>query len=175
MAKAKQQPKKTLYHESFCSDNIGEADGFFEIIDGKLELVDCWSNNDAMWRGEYMTGILTWAGIDLQDLPKKHHAAAEKLLCENWGLDYEDESDGDEEDGEPEDVELAYQEGTSDKVYNLKLTTDETGNWVVSAMYGRRGGNLRFEIKCEAETYSNAKAKYEEVLKQKLNKGYKIQ
>ena len=89
------QPKKTLYHAYFCGDNLGEADGFFEIKDGKLELVDCWSLNDAHWRGEYMTGILTWAGVDLQDLPKKYMAEGEKILEKTWGLDY---GDSEEED-----------------------------------------------------------------------------
>jgi hypothetical protein len=92
MAKAKHQPKKILYYAYFCGDNIGEADGFFEIKGSKLELVDCWSKNDANWRSEYMTGILSWAGVEVKKLPPSHVAAGEKLIAENWGLlDDEDE------------------------------------------------------------------------------------
>ena len=78
--------KKVLYHAYFCGDDIGEADGFFEIVDDKLKLVTCWSQNDAMWRDEYMSGLLAWAGVDLQDLPAKYKAQGEKLLAKNWGL-----------------------------------------------------------------------------------------
>jgi hypothetical protein len=174
MAKAKQQPQKTLYHEFFCSDNLGEADGFFEIKDGKLELVDCWSTNDAHWRGEYMTGLLTWAGVELKDLPSKYQAAGEKLLCENWGLDYEPEEDEESDsDGEEEKAELYYQEGSSDKVYILDLGKNEDG-WFVLAQYGRRGSSLRTEDKGTGLEYQEAKDTYESVLKQKLNKGYKF-
>jgi predicted DNA-binding WGR domain protein len=169
MAKVEQRLRKTLYHDYFCGDNVGEADGFFEIKDGKLQLVDCWSQNDAMWRHEYMNGILEWAGVDLKDLPDKYHDEAEKMLEKNWGLDYSGKS----ADGKPEYAQLVYREGTSDKVYNLNLATDETGNWFVAAEYGRRGGNLREETKCEAETYETAKKLYDKVLNEKLKKGYR--
>ncbi len=87
MAKAKQQPKKILYFSYFNGDDIGEADGFFELKGTKLELVACWSLNDAHWRGEYMTGILNWAGVDVQRLPEKYMKQGEKLIAESWGLD----------------------------------------------------------------------------------------
>lgn len=82
MAKA----KKVLYFSYFNGDDIGEADGFFEIKNGKLELVDCWSLNDAHWRGEYMTGILNWAGVEVTKLPAKYMKQGEKLIAETWGL-----------------------------------------------------------------------------------------
>jgi len=172
MATAKQQPKKVLYHSYFCGDNVGEADGFFEVVDGELELVDCWSRNDANWRQEYMNGILKWAGVDLQKLPEKHMAQGEKLLEKTWGLE------GDEDEaGEAEDVELYFREGTSDKVYELELYPDVEGDpdttWLVVAHYGRSGGKLKEEIKGKELEYADAKALYDRVYSEKIRKGYK--
>lgn len=172
MAKAKQQLTKVLYEDSFEGDNVGEADGFFEIKDGKLVLVDCWSCNDAQWRGEYMTGILNWAGVEVKRLPEKYHREAEKMLEKNWGLDYGDD-ESDDADGELESAELQYQEGSSDKVYLLDLGKNDEG-WFVLAQYGRRDKSLRTEDKGHALSYADAKETYETVLKQKLNKGYKF-
>lgn len=174
MAKAKQQPQKTLYHAYFCGDNLGEADGFFTITDGKLELVDCWSLNDAHWRGEYMTGLLTWAGVEVKDLPEKRLYEAEEMLEKHWGLDYSDSGD----EHEREDAELNFREGTSDKVYILSLyesgESDDGNSWLVEANYGRRGADLRVEIKGDGMAHDEAKALYDKTLKQKLKKGYKI-
>jgi hypothetical protein len=78
--------KKVLYHGYFNGDDIGEADGFFEIVNKKLKLVDCWSLNDAHWRGEYMTGILEWAGVKVERLPEDRNDEGEKLIAKCWGL-----------------------------------------------------------------------------------------
>jgi predicted DNA-binding WGR domain protein len=43
----------------------------------------------------------------------------------------------------------------------------------VEALYGRRGSNLRLEIKCDGEDYMTAKKLYDKVLNEKLKKGYK--
>ena len=177
MAKAKQQPQKTLYHSFFCGDNVGEADGFFEVVGGELELVDCWSTNDAHWRHEYMNGILKWAGVDLQKLPAKYLAEAEKLLEKTWGLDGDDsEDDGDitpDHEGEQETAELYFREGTSDKVYNLSIAASAVGAWKVVAEYGRNGGKLKEETKGTGLDYDDAKDIYDRVLAEKLKKGYK--
>jgi hypothetical protein len=176
MAKAKQQPKRILYHAFFCGDNVGEADGFFEIKDNdELELVDCWSTNDAHWRGEYMSGILSWAGVEVQRLPENRQDEGEKLLEKNWGLDGGDS--GGEAAGEADDVSLYFREGTSDKVYDLELYPDVEGDpdttWLVVARYGRSGGKLKEEIKGTGLDYSDAKTLYDRVLAEKLKKGYK--
>jgi predicted DNA-binding WGR domain protein len=163
---AKQEAKKVLYHGYFEGDSIGEADGFFEIKDGKLLLVDCWSLNDAHWRGEYMTGLLEWAGVELKDLPEKRHQEAEKLLAKTWGFDEEGESDQ-----EREEIDLEYQQGNSDKVYHLSIFENADG-WVVEAVFGRRGANPQHQIKCEGEDYETAKKLYDKTLNEKLKKGY---
>lgn len=176
MAKAKQQPMRTLYHIFFCGEgNLGESDGFFSLESGKLEYVDGWDCNDAHWRGEYMTGLLEWAGVKIEKLPAKYLDEAVKIAEKQWGLS----DGGGDESGEPEDIQLAYQESTSDKVYELELYPDVEGDpdttWLVVAHYGRRGGNLKEEIKGKGLSYTDAKETYEKVLKQKLSKGYKIQ
>jgi predicted DNA-binding WGR domain protein len=170
MATAKQQPKKILYHEFFCGDNIGEADGFFEIVDGKLQLVECWSTNDAHWRGEYMTGLLSWAGVEMKDLPEKYQVEGEKLLCKNWGLDYEDEEDDDGKD-QPATTELFCQEGSSDKVYIANLYRSPAG-WGVFGEYGRRGGKIKKDEKTSGVSFESAKAVYDKLIAEKIKKGY---
>lgn len=173
MAKAKQQATKTLYHRFFCGEgNLGESDGFFSLENGKLEYVDGWDANDAHWRQEYMSGLLAWAGVEIKQLPEKYLDEAVKIAEKVWGLDYGSDENEDEEH-EREQVDLYFRDGTSDKVYSLELFSDETGNWRVDALYGRRGSDLRQENKCEAETYENAKAIYDKTLSQKLKKGYK--
>jgi len=78
--------KKVLYYSYFNGDDIGEADGFFEIKGKKLELVECWSKNDASWRSEYMKGILSWAGVEVKKLPEDRYDEGEKLIAKCWGL-----------------------------------------------------------------------------------------
>jgi len=173
MATAKQQPKKILYHQFFCGDNVGEADGFFEIVDNKLVLVECWSTNDAHWRGEYMTGLLSWAGVEMKKLPEKYNVEGEKLLCENWGLDYSDEE---EDEGAPTEKEevvgLSFQEGSSDKVYAAHLYHGNVG-WGVFGEYGRRGGKIKKDEKTAGVSYTFAKQMFDKLVAEKIKKGYK--
>jgi hypothetical protein len=173
MATAKAKATKTLYHAWFEGDNVGEADGFFEIKDGKLEFVDGWSANDANWRDEYMTGLLEWAGVELKTLPEKYRDEAEKILEKRWGLDYSGEDEEDEEDeneGAALHCRLYYDEGTSDKVYELDLYNED--GWRVVAHYGRRTGTLKEEVKSVGLSFEDAKTVYEQVKNQKLKKGY---
>ncbi len=124
MAKAKQQPKRILYHQFFCGEgNLGESDGFFSLESGKLEYVDGWDCNDAHWRGEYMTGLLAWAGVKIEQLPEKYLDEAVKIAEKQWGLDYGEPEDEDDEDGkdQPATTKLFFQEGSSDKVYIANL------------------------------------------------------
>jgi predicted DNA-binding WGR domain protein len=166
MAQAKQK-LKVIYHTFFCDDNLGEADGFFEINDGKLEYVTGWFCNDAHWRGEYMSDLLEHAGAEIKDLPDKHQAQASRLMAKAYGLDGEEE----ESEHEREEVDLEYRRGTSDKAYHLSIFENADG-WVVEAVFGRRGGNPQHQVKCEGEDYETAKKLYNKVLNEKLKKGY---
>lgn len=87
MAKKQAAPApKVLYRAFFCGDDIGEADGFFEINNGKVKYVTGWFCNDAMWRGEYMDDLIEYFGGKIEELPKKYHAEAEKQMAEAYGL-----------------------------------------------------------------------------------------
>ena len=138
MATAKQQPKRILYHQFFCGEgNLGESDGFFSLENGKLEYVDGWDCNDAHWRGEYMTGLLAWAGVKIEQLPEKYLDEAVKIAEKQWGLDYGEPEDEDDDDGkdQPATTELFFQEGSSDKVYIANLYRSPAG-WGVFGEYG---------------------------------------
>ena len=169
MAKAKAQPKlRVIYHSFFCDDNLGEADGFFEINDGKVKYVTGWFCNDAMYRDEYMSGLLEYAGLEVKQLPEKYEEEASKLMAREYGLLPED----DEPEGAREEASLEYRAGSSDKFYELFLFDNDDG-WVVEASYGRRGSAPQHQVKCEGEDYETAKKLYDKVLNEKLNKGYK--
>lgn len=85
--KAKSQPKtKTLYRTFICGDLVGEAEGFFELNDGKLTLITCWSANDASYRDEYMSGLIEYFGGAIERLPEKYVEEAEKMMAKTWGL-----------------------------------------------------------------------------------------
>jgi hypothetical protein len=166
MAKAKAQ-LKVIYHEFFCDDVLSEFDGFFEIVNGKVEYVTGWFANDANWRGEYMGGLIEHFGGDVQSLPEKHYKAARTLAAKAYGIDEQEDHDG-----EYEYVQLYYRKGTSDKVYYINLSRDDNG-WFVNVEYGRRNGTLKDEMKCEATHYTEAKGIYDSILNEKLKKGYK--
>ncbi len=76
---------RQIYHEYF-EDEFGEADAFYEIVDGKLKLITCWSLNDAHYRDEYMSSLFKYLGVDIVDLPKKHRKKAEEMLRKAWGV-----------------------------------------------------------------------------------------
>jgi len=82
---------KIIYHRFFCTDRLGEADGFYEIKDGKLKFITGWFSNDASYRDEYMSDLLRYAGVDVQDLPEKYANEAEKLMGIKYGITDEDE------------------------------------------------------------------------------------
>lgn len=76
-----------LYTEGQTVDELGETDGFFERVNGKLKLLACWDCNDASWRGEYMKPLFSQLGITVKELKGKPEIAkAEKLLAEYFGL-----------------------------------------------------------------------------------------
>jgi len=77
---------RKIYSKYFCDDDLGEADAFFDVVEGKLKLITAWSANDASYREEYMSSLFTYLGIEIADLPKKFDKAAKELLKGLWGL-----------------------------------------------------------------------------------------
>jgi hypothetical protein len=86
-AKTPKAQTRVIYHKYFCTDEIGESDGFFEVVNGKLEYVSGWFHNDAMWRPEYMSGLLEHLGVEVADLPAKYEKEAAKLFSQAYGID----------------------------------------------------------------------------------------
>jgi bifunctional non-homologous end joining protein LigD len=68
---------------------------------------------------------------------------------------------------------LFFQAGTSDKEYHLAI--EPSGNaWLVNALYGKRGGNLKPASKTAAPVdYGTAVKVYERVKNEKLSEGYR--
>ena len=72
-----------------------------------------------------------------------------------------------------ESIELYFQEGSSDKVYQAELKQEGDG-WVVNFAYGRRGNTLNTGCKtCDPLPYEKAKKSYDSLVKSKTAKGYK--
>lgn len=67
---------------------------------------------------------------------------------------------------------LYFQQGSSDKVYELELRS-EHGRYSVVGYYGRRGGGLTRAVKCQGVNEYIARREYQAVLDEKLNKGYR--
>lgn len=76
-----------IYVQNFCDDDLGEADAFYEIVDGHLTMITAWSNNDASYRSEYMSPLFLHLGVDIQRLPKEYQRKAKDLLAEAWGIE----------------------------------------------------------------------------------------
>ena len=69
-------------------------------------------------------------------------------------------------------IDLEYREGSSDKVYNVRLHEEALG-WKVYFAYGRRGNTLITGTKTkDALTYAHAKKVYDKLVHSKVNKGY---
>jgi hypothetical protein len=81
---AKKKEMRILY---FAGWDEGEMEGFFEVIDGNVHFIDGWSRNDANYRPEYMDGLLSYLGVEVQDLPKKYNKEARQILFETFGLE----------------------------------------------------------------------------------------
>jgi len=69
-------------------------------------------------------------------------------------------------------VQLFYQAGTSDKVYNAAMVTDESGTFTVRVEWGRRGSNLNQGTKAVRATREAAQRAYDKVVREKTRKGY---
>ena len=72
-----------------------------------------------------------------------------------------------------ESVELAYSEGTADKVYRVQLEKDGD-NWTVRAEWGRRGKALQSGVKASPVPYPEAKRIYDKLIAEKTRKGYEV-
>lgn len=76
----------------------------------------------------------------------------------------------------PQSVQLAYQEGKSDKVYHVQLEqAPGKKGWVVNFQFGRRGGTLKPGTKTDVPLafHSAALAIFNELVNSKMAKGYK--
>jgi bifunctional non-homologous end joining protein LigD len=70
-------------------------------------------------------------------------------------------------------IELAYREGSSDKVYRAAVEAQGDG-FVVNFAYGRRGATLNVGSKTQSPvSYDEAAGIYEKLVKSKTAKGYK--
>lgn len=67
---------------------------------------------------------------------------------------------------------LEYRQGTSDKVYNIRLIQDHTGEYRVKFEYGRRFNSLTGGSKVGPVSYAVAEAAYDKLYHEKTAKGY---
>lgn len=73
--------------------------------------------------------------------------------------------------------DLWFREGSSDKVYYLKLISDGGNKWQVTVAYGKRlncNANNTTDKFMKPVDHPTANKMYEKLLKQKLAKGYEI-
>lgn len=77
---------RKIFHYGICDDDIGEADAFFEVVNGTLTLLAAWACNDAMYRGEYMDSLFKAVGVEVTGLPKTHTKKATKIAKEFFGV-----------------------------------------------------------------------------------------
>jgi bifunctional non-homologous end joining protein LigD len=74
-----------------------------------------------------------------------------------------------------ESIELAFKEGSSDKVYHAELVESGDG-WLVNFAYGRRGNSLATGTKTKDPiAYEDAVQVYGKLVKSKRAKGYKVE
>jgi bifunctional non-homologous end joining protein LigD len=69
-------------------------------------------------------------------------------------------------------VELFFQEGSSDKVYNAAIVEDGAGTYTVTCAWGRRGSTLNTGSKAVKVGLAQAQRKFESLVREKTNKGY---
>src|SRR5262249_30625800 len=68
-------------------------------------------------------------------------------------------------------IQLFYQEGSSDKVYNATIVKDGDA-YTVKVEWGRRGSNLNQGSKAVKVSLAVAQKKYDSLVREKRNKGY---
>ncbi|MGC4114636.1 MAG: WGR domain-containing protein [Myxococcales bacterium] len=69
-------------------------------------------------------------------------------------------------------IELFFQEGTSDKVYNARIVEDGPGTFTVKVEWGRRGSSLNEGTKAVRVTREVANRKFDSLVREKTGKGY---
>lgn len=69
------------------------------------------------------------------------------------------------------EIELFYQEGTSDKVYNAMIVKDGDA-YTVKVAWGRRGSTLNTGAKAVKVALAVAQKKFDSLVREKTNKGY---
>lgn len=73
---------------------------------------------------------------------------------------------------EPKSLSLFFQEGSSDKQYDISLEKKDAG-WVVNFKYGRRGNCNNSGSKTDGPvSYELALKTYDKLVKEKMGKGY---
>ena len=80
---------RKIFVKYFGDNEVGDADVFYEEVQGKLILIAAWSNDDASYRSyrqEYMGPLMRYLGIDVRPLPKSNEKQARALLKDRWGF-----------------------------------------------------------------------------------------
>ena len=72
-------------------------------------------------------------------------------------------------------AEMFFQEGSSDKVYNVTLVEVSKGVFTVRVAWGRRDTPLKTGTKAVEVTAEKAEKAYDKVVRQKTKKGYELQ
>lgn len=72
-------------------------------------------------------------------------------------------------------ISLFFQQGSSDKFYNICIMKEDDGTCTVPFTFGRRGTSGQSGSKTTTPvSYEDAKKIYDKVVKQKMGKGYKV-
>src|SRR5688500_16438429 len=69
-------------------------------------------------------------------------------------------------------TELFFQEGSSDKVYNVRIEEDGKGKYTVHCEWGRRGSGLNTGTKAVKVDLEKATREFDKVVREKTGKGY---
>ena len=71
-------------------------------------------------------------------------------------------------------IQLFFQEGSSDKVYHATLVQEDDGTFSVDVEWGRRGSGLNRGRKAQKVTRAVADKTFDKLVREKTNKGYEI-
>jgi bifunctional non-homologous end joining protein LigD len=69
-------------------------------------------------------------------------------------------------------IELFFQEGNSDKVYNAQIVEEYASSYTVKVQWGRRGSGLQEGTKAVKVSLAIAQKKFDSCVREKRNKGY---